>query len=946
MPNNHLLLHSGTVELCSTTGRLKGLLSVDTDSLVFKDQSKVKSLLTGRNLASAAHQVVPIPLYSVLGASLSRPPRIRAKSFADAVPLLETTTSNHFTVFTLAFRKGKRPQFETWTFRCESNEQAKYWADVVHAASRGCRVGDVLPTRRVCVLANPYGGTSKALQHYERTVKPMFALARMESELKESTHADFAYEFGQSVGLKEYAAIVTLSGDGLLHMLINGIMSRLDWRDAIKIPLGIIPGGTCNGLAKSIDVGSVEAATLAVIKGRTHATDVMAVSRPDGSVTYGHLNMLWGIIADMDIESEKLRWAGSLRMNIWGVVRLLQLRRYQGRLHILPADVTALGQVPGAEPIRSALHEVPARFALPEINFTDDNSTKFSSHIFDYTGLSGSVSSTAGLSSAADTAGSSGPARVRRAQSKPRGHTSPYLHLPGLNPQPTGDYAPDVVFPVGGQLPAPWETFEGPFIQVTAANVPWIASDMIVSPHARLNDGTFEVVWMDNLPRTKLMQYFLDSETSSQQLNKGHYHYRKARAIILEPLGRKVGAPVPSRIGSGWTTPAPAVAEREPLLETTSLVVNAAPGRSADADEGAGERSTSDAEAAASPGRIRFAQYVKRAASMRTPTQPQTWRSRFSLHSTCSPKSDTEDEPESGETLRGAAASYYRRLFSPGTREVTSPDTSAAEIITTPPPHSPSMTSPDIPTGQQAKAKNRLSVTLKSMTRTEAAEAADQVGDLPIARSSPLQGISRRSVSSPSLATTPTTAGPARGVTLAVARLNDLAGDMSAKPTTTAPTNHFHPGILDIDGEEVPCGPVKLECIPGLLTLIIPPWFSETKYHQATALSGDVATDQQDFRARPYSTISAGGDPSSPAYTATEGLPVTRPDGQAVDSVLNTAVTTLKVDAQGSASQVSFPDVTTAAVTSPTNKLSAFPSLSRQQKRQENLLRQAHASMV
>ncbi|RKP33558.1 ATP-NAD kinase-like domain-containing protein, partial [Dimargaris cristalligena] len=176
--------------------------------------------------------------------------------------------------------------------------------------------------RRICVLANPYGGNNKALQAYERIVKPMFALARIEPELRESSHADFAYEFGQSLDLKQYAAVVTLSGDGLLHQLINGIMSRLDWQDAIKSPIGIIPCGTCNGLAKSLDLNSVEAATLAAIKGRTHAADVMAVSRPDGSVIYGHLNMLWGLIADVDIESEKLRWAGSFRMNIWGVIRL------------------------------------------------------------------------------------------------------------------------------------------------------------------------------------------------------------------------------------------------------------------------------------------------------------------------------------------------------------------------------------------------------------------------------------------------------------------------------------------------------------------------------------------------------------------------------------------------------------------------------------------------
>jgi hypothetical protein len=36
--------------------------------------------------------------------------------------------------------------------------------------------------------------------------------------------------------------IVTVSGDGLFYEVLNGIMSRPDWENVIKIPLGIIPG--------------------------------------------------------------------------------------------------------------------------------------------------------------------------------------------------------------------------------------------------------------------------------------------------------------------------------------------------------------------------------------------------------------------------------------------------------------------------------------------------------------------------------------------------------------------------------------------------------------------------------------------------------------------------------------------------------------------------------
>ena len=42
------------------------------------------------------------------------------------------------------------------------------------------------------------------------------------------------------------------------------------------------------------------------------------------------------MIADIDIESECIRWAGFLRMDIWGVVRMLFLRKYRAKFSYLP----------------------------------------------------------------------------------------------------------------------------------------------------------------------------------------------------------------------------------------------------------------------------------------------------------------------------------------------------------------------------------------------------------------------------------------------------------------------------------------------------------------------------------------------------------------------------------------------------------------------------------
>jgi sphingosine kinase len=37
--------------------------------------------------------------------------------------------------------------------------------------------------------------------------------------------------------------MVTISGDGLFHEVVNGLLTRKDWAEARKTPVGIIPAG-------------------------------------------------------------------------------------------------------------------------------------------------------------------------------------------------------------------------------------------------------------------------------------------------------------------------------------------------------------------------------------------------------------------------------------------------------------------------------------------------------------------------------------------------------------------------------------------------------------------------------------------------------------------------------------------------------------------------------
>ena len=58
------------------------------------------------------------------------------------------------------------------------------------------------------------------------------------------------------------------------------------------------------------------------------------------------LTFSWSITADVDIESEALRWMGWLRMEVYTVWRVLNLRKYEGKLTYLPPNAKKLLKLP------------------------------------------------------------------------------------------------------------------------------------------------------------------------------------------------------------------------------------------------------------------------------------------------------------------------------------------------------------------------------------------------------------------------------------------------------------------------------------------------------------------------------------------------------------------------------------------------------------------------
>jgi sphingosine kinase len=89
-----------------------------------------------------------------------------------------------------------------------------------------------------------------------------------------------------------------------------------------------------------------------IVKGMSSSVDLSLYETRSTSYT-SFLTFSWGMIADIDIESECIRWAGFLRMDIWGVVRVLFLRKYRAKFSYLPpiGGKKIISMPPLSEPI-------------------------------------------------------------------------------------------------------------------------------------------------------------------------------------------------------------------------------------------------------------------------------------------------------------------------------------------------------------------------------------------------------------------------------------------------------------------------------------------------------------------------------------------------------------------------------------------------------------------
>ena len=226
---------------------------------------------------------------------------------------------------------------------------------------------------KVMVVVNPAAGNGGGKRVYERDVEPVLrcALGEIDGHRSASRRLDVvvtesrgdAHAAASRLDLDAYAAVVCVGGDGTLAEVRNGLAGRADKRDAARaaaLPVGVVPAGSGNAVAKSLAFFANEpcdaaSAALAVARGGIMAMDAADVFVPSSSESEAldedaHppiamrslLSLSWGLFADIDVESERFRWLGGARFTAQAIVRILFPRKYRGaKLRFKPLEDVA-----------------------------------------------------------------------------------------------------------------------------------------------------------------------------------------------------------------------------------------------------------------------------------------------------------------------------------------------------------------------------------------------------------------------------------------------------------------------------------------------------------------------------------------------------------------------------------------------------------------------------
>lgn len=182
------------------------------------------------------------------------------------------------------------------------------------------RLSHLLPClQSIYLLYNPHSGKRQSA-HNLSLVKPIFEQHNIHLEIVQTQRAGHARELLLNLDLDKYQGIVVIGGDGTVHEVVDGMLSREDKK---QLPIGVIPGGTGNALMTDLECLDISEAALRICRCRVHSIDVAKFTFGDQTSTYSFNCAHYGLPSDVNARASQFRIFRGQRYNFATIVELL-----------------------------------------------------------------------------------------------------------------------------------------------------------------------------------------------------------------------------------------------------------------------------------------------------------------------------------------------------------------------------------------------------------------------------------------------------------------------------------------------------------------------------------------------------------------------------------------------------------------------------------------------
>ena len=172
--------------------------------------------------------------------------------------------------------------------------------------------------KKVLIIYNPVSGT-KSKETMISQLLNYYKLNNIDSFLFKTEYKNHAKQFCQNNSLVEYKDLIICGGDGTFNEVINGVLINKEQ----SIPrIGFLPGGTGNAFMHDLNAVEENQAIDKIIKNNSDTLDILKLTY-NNKIIYSFNIVGWGLVTDILILAEKMRFLKSLRYNVASLFYIL-----------------------------------------------------------------------------------------------------------------------------------------------------------------------------------------------------------------------------------------------------------------------------------------------------------------------------------------------------------------------------------------------------------------------------------------------------------------------------------------------------------------------------------------------------------------------------------------------------------------------------------------------